>query len=277
VSEFDPMNPQAAHMADASMVRTLALQADAIWPQEAPIFARHPLPPGGAILDVGCGTGEISVRLAAAFPAAAVTGVDLVEAHLERARATGAAHADRLRFTVANAFDLPFDAGTFDLVVCRHLVQAVPQPERIVAEMLRVAKPGGRLHLLAEDYGMIFAHPTRLDADRFWAEGPRRFAAATGTDLHVGRAAFTLLRRAGATDVRVDYVAVDTLRVPRATFAAILLAWKDGYAASVAAHTRFTLGEVEAHFDDLVAAIRDPEGFALWLIPIVTGAAPKVD
>jgi len=41
--------------------------------------------------------------------------------------------------------------------VCRHLVQAVPEPERVVAEMARVLKPGGRLHLLAEEVGIGLA------------------------------------------------------------------------------------------------------------------------
>jgi hypothetical protein len=49
---------QAKEMADESMVRNLAAQADAIWPQEEPIFARHS--PSGPALDVGCGTGEIA-------------------------------------------------------------------------------------------------------------------------------------------------------------------------------------------------------------------------
>ena len=59
-------------MADESMVRNLAAQADAIWPQEEPLFRRYGQP--ARILDVGCGTGEISSRLATLFPAARVTG-----------------------------------------------------------------------------------------------------------------------------------------------------------------------------------------------------------
>ena len=57
-------NPQADMMADESMVRTLATQAEAIWPQEEPLFARYRLPDQARILDVGCGTGEVSARIA---------------------------------------------------------------------------------------------------------------------------------------------------------------------------------------------------------------------
>src|SRR5262249_4622315 len=82
----DRLNPQAREMADESMVRTLAAQAEAIWPQEAPLFARYQLPSAARILDGGCGTGEITSRLAALFPAAQLLGVDIIDEHLERAR-----------------------------------------------------------------------------------------------------------------------------------------------------------------------------------------------
>jgi len=275
MTDFDPLNPQARHMADASMIRTLRHQADAIWPQERPLFERYRLPPEARILDVGCGTGEIALRLAELWPRAIVTGVDLVAHHLDLARRRAEPFGDRVRFEIGNAFGLTQPSGSFDLVMCRHVLQAIPHPDRAVAEMIRVARPGGRLHLLVEDYGMIHMHPTRLDAARFWLEGPRRFGLATGTDLHVGRGAFTLLRRLGLEEIAVDYVAVDTTRVARETFAAIWVAWRDGYAASVAEHTDYTEEEVVAIFDDMIATIRDPDGFALWLVPIVSARCPS--
>ena len=61
------MNPQANEMADESMVRNLAAQAEAIWPQEKPLFDRYRLPIEANVLDAGCGTGEISLRLAQMF------------------------------------------------------------------------------------------------------------------------------------------------------------------------------------------------------------------
>ena len=79
-------NPQARQMADESMVRTLAAQATAIWPQERPLLDRYGLGPGRRVLDAGCGTGEFAARVAEAFPTVHVTGVDLIEASLETAR-----------------------------------------------------------------------------------------------------------------------------------------------------------------------------------------------
>src|SRR5437868_7050552 len=80
------LNPQGRQMADESMVRNLAAQADAIWPQEAPLFDRYTLPAQARILDAGCGTGEISRRLAERFVDAHVLGIDIIDAHLDLAR-----------------------------------------------------------------------------------------------------------------------------------------------------------------------------------------------
>src|SRR5438445_12046456 len=99
-----PSSPQAAEMADESMVRNLAAQAEAIWPQERPIFARHAAPKH--ILDVGCGTGEITARLAEIWPDASLLGIDLEEPHLERARQKSAHFGDRVRFQKDDALAL---------------------------------------------------------------------------------------------------------------------------------------------------------------------------
>ena len=263
-------NPQAKEMADESMVRNLAAQAAAIWPQEEPIVRAYPLPATPSILDIGCGTGEISSRLAEAFVGARVTGVDLIEAHLELARRRYASLSARLDFQYGDAFELPFAAASFDLVVCRHVLQAVPQPERVLAEMKRVARPGGILHLVAEDYDMIHAAPARLDVAEFWHAAPRAYGRATGTDLHIGRNAFHHLRKLGFEDIRIHYVTVDTLRVPRETFATIFEAWRDGYTEAAAKSLGRSEAEVRDYFDATIECIRDPDGFALWIVPVVT-------
>jgi SAM-dependent methyltransferase len=266
--------PQAKEMADESMVRNLAAQAEAIWPQEEPIFARHD-PGDGTVLDVGCGTGEITSRLAERFPRASFVGIDLDEAHLEKARARCARFGSRVRFQGGDALALPFNDSTFHLVVCRHLVQAVPDAAGVLAEMRRVLRPGGRLHLIAEDYGMLYCHPTALDADGFWQRIPPRYGAAVGCDLHVGRKTFTLLHDLGMTDIAVDYVVVDTLRVPRETFARIWEAWRDGYTDALVEHSGVPRAEIETRWREMIDCVRDPRGYALWQVPVWTAAKPE--
>src|SRR5262249_30144176 len=98
------LNPQAREMGDESMVRTLAAQAAAFWPQERPLFERYALPDGPHILDAGCGTGEIASRLAGIYPRAQVLGVDILSHHLELARHRHAELGDRLRFEARSVY-----------------------------------------------------------------------------------------------------------------------------------------------------------------------------
>ena len=253
-------------MAAESMERSLAHQAEAIWPQEEPIFRRHALPERARILDVGCGTGEITGRLAQLLPHAELVGIDLIESHLELARR----RFPSIEFRVGDAFELPFARATFDLVVCRHVVQSVPAPERVLAEMMRVAKPGGVLHVVAEDYGMIFAAPTRRDVSAFWHAAPRSLGKATGTDFYIGRNIYHHLRALGLVDIAIDYAMVDTLRVPRATLSGIFEAWRDGYELATAKYDGVAETDARDYFEATLECIRDPGGFALWVVPIVT-------
>jgi SAM-dependent methyltransferase len=260
-------------MADESMVRNLAAQAEAIWPQEEVIFARHPLS-DARVLDVGCGTGEIIARLAAKYPEATFVGLDLEDSHLARAAERCAEFAPRVHLQAGDALNLPFEAPSFDLAISRHLLQAVPDPSRVLAEMSRVLRPGGRVHVIAEDYGMMTCHPTEFGSDNFWHRFPPRFGAAVGCDLHVGRKTFTLLHDLGMQDIAVDYVVLDTIRVPRETFARIWEAWRDGYTDAMVEHCGAPRDEIERGWREMIDCVRDPRGYALWQVPVWTATKP---
>jgi hypothetical protein len=83
-----------------------------------------------------------------------------------------------------------------------------------------------------------------------------------------------LLNALGLVDLRVDYVTVDTLRVPRETFATILEAWRDGYVDVIGANTPIPSSEARALFDYIIASIRNPHDYAVWQVPIVSGRKP---
>jgi ubiquinone/menaquinone biosynthesis C-methylase UbiE len=269
------LNPHGKQMADESMVRTLDAQARAIWPQESELIRRYGLPDDIRILDAGCGTGDGSWRLAAMFPRATVLGVDILDQSLETARSRHAARfAPRLTFENQSAFELRAADHTYDLTVNRHVLHSIPHAERVLAELARVTKRGGRLHLIPEDYGMLHFERRVLDPRDFWHEGPARFGEITGTDLFIGRHVYGLLRDLGLTDITMDYIVVDTLRVPRETFAEIITAWRDGYVEPIAEHTRFTREEATAYFDQMIANIRDPRGYAAWMVPVVGAIVP---
>jgi hypothetical protein len=63
---------------------------------------------------------------------------------------------------------------------------------------------------------------------------------------------------------------VDTLRAPRETFAAILEAWRDGYSDSIGEYTSISRERAIAYFNQMIANIRDPQGYAVWMVPVVS-------
>lgn len=270
----DNRNPQAEQMGDAAMARTLTHQADAIWPQEQALFERYGLAGPLHILDLGCGTGEITRRLAQRYPQALLTGIDILPQNLAVAREVSTDYGARITYAEGDAFALAHEDASFDLVVCRHMSQAVPDFAHVLDEITRVLRPGGWLHLLSEDYGMLHMPRGERDPDRFWLDNPMVFLDSVGCDGRIGRHTPPLMERAGYRDLAMDYVVVDTLRVPRATFAGIIAAWRDGFAEALAQATGRELAEVVADFDAMIAAIETPPQYAVWHVPVASGRKP---
>ncbi len=103
------------------------------------------LPGAGVLdaLDLGCGTGFLSLELAARGHR--VTGVDFAPAMIARAAAKAAERGLEVRFEPGDAEQLPFPAASFDLAISRHVLWTLPHPEAAIDEWLRVLRPGGRL------------------------------------------------------------------------------------------------------------------------------------
>jgi 2-polyprenyl-3-methyl-5-hydroxy-6-metoxy-1,4-benzoquinol methylase len=110
------------------------------------------------VLDVGCGEGVVTERLARLLAPATVLGVDADESHLKEE--WQARSADNLSFATASAYDLPFADGSYDLVCAVEVLEHLERPREALAEMSRVAgralllsvpnEPGWRIsHLLA--------------------------------------------------------------------------------------------------------------------------------
>lgn len=102
--------------------------------------------PGTRVLDLASGEG-VTVRLVAEELGADATGVDVSEKNVEAARqqAEAAGLADRARFEVADVGALPFDDGSFDVVLCECALCTFPDANRALAEARRVLKPRGRI------------------------------------------------------------------------------------------------------------------------------------
>ncbi|MDY6911240.1 MAG: methyltransferase domain-containing protein [Chloroflexota bacterium] len=95
------------------------------------------------ILDVGTGTGFLALLLAEMGHK--LTGLDLTEGMMERAKAIAGKSGLPIRFELGDAENLPFDDGAFDAVVCRYCLWTLPEPHRAIREWVRVIKPGGQV------------------------------------------------------------------------------------------------------------------------------------
>jgi ubiquinone/menaquinone biosynthesis C-methylase UbiE len=111
-------------------------------------------------LDVGCGDGGITARLAPYFHH--VIGID-VEPNRVRS-AESCSHQKNLAFSVASAHHIPFNDSSFDIVVCAQVYEHVQDQQALASEIWRVIRPGGicffsgpnRLKLMEEHYWLPF-------------------------------------------------------------------------------------------------------------------------
>ena len=96
---------------------------------------------GQTILDLGCGTGSMTSKLAERGDHKYIVGIDVSEVYINYARSCN--EDSRIQFEVADGSALPFEANTFDRAVSQLVLQFMPDPFPAVQEMCRVVKPGG--------------------------------------------------------------------------------------------------------------------------------------
>lgn len=143
------------------------------------------------VLELGCGTGVISTEIAARSDAA-VFGLDRDVSALALASGKRAEH---VRWTAGDAAAMPFSSGSFDLVVTHYFWMWVKEPQRVIAECLRVLKPGGYLLSLAEpEYSRGRDTPSRLSVIK---EQLSKRLESEGADPDMGPKVQRLFKEAG--------------------------------------------------------------------------------
>ena len=169
---------------------------------------------GERVLDVAAGNGNASLAAARRF--ARVTSTDYVPHLLEKGAARARAEGVEISFEVADAENLPFAAGAFDVVLSTFGVMFTPEHNRAALELLRVTRSGGRIGLanwtpegfLCELFGVVgsfVAPPPGTRSPMLWGSEPYIVAlfGPQASDLRCARRHFNFRYRSAAHWIEV--------------------------------------------------------------------------
>ena len=143
-----------------------------------PMLALMKIEPDDVILDVGCGTGWLCRLAAKGVPKGRVVGLDVSDEMISRARAASAG-VDNVSFVLGGTESMLCDDAMFTRAVSVESAYYWPQPDRGIAEMFRVLRPGGsawvlinyyRDNIYCHQWGALYAIPAHLLAADEWAE-----------------------------------------------------------------------------------------------------------
>jgi len=182
----------------------LRRQSDELRPQTADLLGRIGLAPGQSALDLGCGpSGILDLLSVAVFPGGRVTGLDADPAHTLLARQYASERGlANVEVVTADARHTGLPPDSFDLVHARTVLVTIPEPQDVLAEMVRLARPGGWVASQEPDIEGAFCYPPLPAWDRL-REIFRASFGRSGADLLIGRRLPELYRRAGLEDIEV--------------------------------------------------------------------------
>jgi SAM-dependent methyltransferase len=177
-----------------------ARRAPAIMETKAWMLGQLRLGPGQTALDVGCGTGEDVVAMAnSVAPNGQAIGIDASTAMISEATSRHARHV-HLSFRALDAHHLPFGPGSIDACRAERTLQHVVDPGQVVAEMVRVLCPGGRIALTDPDWETLVVE----------GSDPALSAAIVGAHIKrhpqptMGRRLTGLLHGNGIVDIQIS-------------------------------------------------------------------------
>ncbi|GAA2634808.1 MULTISPECIES: class I SAM-dependent methyltransferase [Streptomyces] len=173
----------------------LEAQAALSFPEELRILRELGVTESSTLLELGAGSGAVTRCLRAALPGLTIVAVDIDETLLAHAEGTGA------ELVVADAADLPLETGSVDTVLLRYVLQHVPDTSKVLTEVRRVLRPGGRVIVTEVDTSCWgIAEPSYPEMAGIHAKvaGAQR---AAGGDRSIGRRLTRMLRADGFEDV----------------------------------------------------------------------------
>jgi SAM-dependent methyltransferase len=180
-------------------IERLHRQGAAIAPDCAIMLEKIGVGEGWRCLDLGCGPRGITPLLSARVGATGkVVGFDADPVFVEYGRR----HAEvNTLFLEGDAYETALPADTFDLVHMRFVASTAGEPQKLLHEAIRLAKPGGIVALQDPDMATLNCYPPHPAWDELRDALIGSFAAV-GSNISLGRELFTIARTAGLADVQ---------------------------------------------------------------------------
>ncbi|GLS32708.1 Methyltransferase domain-containing protein [Mesorhizobium albiziae] len=170
-------------------------------------FEKIGIRPGEKVVDLGCGPGGVLQLLGKRVgPTGSVLGIERSAQFVDLARRFVADHAmGQVEIREGDAYDTGLPRGSFDGAHMRLVLVNVPEPERIVREMVSLVRPGGWVASFEADFVSHIYDPPLPEWARL-LEAYIAYSSAQGIDLFIGRRTHRLFRDAGVEDIQVDAV-----------------------------------------------------------------------
>ena len=246
----------------------LQLIANALRPSTLRLLQSAGIQEGSVCLDVGCGGGDVTLELARLVgPCGTVVGIDMDDIKLSLAQQDAAQERlGNVTFNLCDATALEADS-TYDLVYARFLLTHLPEPQRVVQQMVRATKPGGVVVLEDLNHAAIVSYPACEAVNRY-ITFYNQVAGLKGADPEIGPKLPELLRQAGAEAIQVQVAQPTFLegaakRIHQVTLDNITEAVIAGGLAT-ASEVAGVMAELEAFTQNPHTLISFPRIFQVW-------------
>jgi SAM-dependent methyltransferase len=263
---------------DAEFIPLLRNQTRLLWPLEKDVLMAHGLRPGSKVADICCGCGDVALLVAKELGPSIVVGVDHSVPALDHAvKLQTEFNVRNVDFRLGDATALMIDDEVFDFVICRLSIQIFSKPEEILKELYRILRPGGRMYLLGEDYDLIIGYPNDMEIRKVYDKAGV-YGTQIGMDLYNGKKLYSILTGMKLTDIRLDYLNVDTINSDRRLFGQMISSWSHFSAETIGRELGISEEEqaqLLAGYDAHLQTIRHPFGYTKWTVVAASGEKSK--
>jgi ubiquinone/menaquinone biosynthesis C-methylase UbiE len=277
VEQYDmDFYPGQEAMETETFIPVLRTQTKIIWEQEKYLLPRHGLEKNMKVADICCGIGDFAILLHKHFQPSELVAVDHSKSSLTYARQVARAFQIKgIDFRYGDASALLMEDDYFDFVTCRLSLQIFHQPEKILSELRRIVKPGGRLYLTNETFSKCFGEPCSESISWTYQQASELFAGS-GMNLEFGTRMNRYLQEAHMTDIRIEPMILTNTNSDPKAFVEVIKSWKEFIAGELAENANKSeefRRKLAAGFDDHIHAVSHAKGFAGW--PIWVASSTK--